>query len=183
MKIINNDNVCAIYATGDPFTNHVVGSVLKKISKLPLALDYRDAWIADPAVKRSGFRKIIEERLEKYCVKTADRVISVTEGVTEDFKTRYKCIHDKKKYLTISNGYDEQDAFGWEEFRESGMDYIDEKKLTIVHTGRLMGERTPKPFLKALTQTTKIKKKSLISIYQILNISITGIWLIYQHLI
>lgn len=150
LKLIRKENIKGIYATGDPFSNHIIGSLLKKITKLPLMLDFRDAWIADPAVKRTKPRDFIERKLEKYCVKSADKVVSVTEGVTEDFKKRYSSFGNHEKFITITNGFDREDIQSWQSSGIPGIDSTDENKLTIVHTGRLMGERTPKYFLKAL---------------------------------
>jgi glycosyltransferase involved in cell wall biosynthesis len=111
-----------------------------------LILDFRDAWTANPVrrMKYPGARHLIESFLEKIVIRSADMVVSTTEGMTQDFRRRYE-IEAAKKFITLPNGYDR------EEFCIPGKparDHCD--KMRIVHTGHLRLERSPKPLLIAL---------------------------------
>jgi len=146
-KIMWKNRFDAIYATGPTFTNLLLGALIKTISGKPLVVDFRDAWISDPMfVLNQEKRQLlkISTMLEKFVVVHADRVVSTNPFVTKDFQTRYKQFLNAK-FDTIYNGYDLEDSkFGQELVpREPGT-------FTIVYTGILYGERTPKYFLQAL---------------------------------
>jgi glycosyltransferase involved in cell wall biosynthesis len=77
----------------------------------------------------------------------SDLVVSTTDGITEDFRTRYNK-ENPNKFITLTNGYDPEDfdQLQREQDRKSG------KGFCIVHTGVLRRERSPKFFLCALRQ-------------------------------
>ena len=135
-----------IYSTGPPFSNHIVGALLKRITRTPLLVDFRDGWTADPVrrMKYPAARQPIERLLEKFVIRNADVVVATTEGLTRDFRSRYGrgC---EEKFITLPNGFDR------EEFSlPLNKDTEPREKLRIVHTGHLRLERSPKPLLAAL---------------------------------
>ena len=74
----------AIYATGDPFSSHILGAILKAKTKLPLVLDYRDEWTLDPVYLANQSRhrawfQFIERRQQRYVIGKAERVMVVTD--------------------------------------------------------------------------------------------------------
>ena len=149
LRIIRREKVSVIYSTAPPFTDHLVALVLKKITGKPLVVDFRDAWIAEPAkVWPHSTRKRIESRLEEKVIRGADAVISATEGVTRDFRERYPR-EDPLKFHTITNGYDGEDFRGIRPVSSSAA------KLRIVHTGIFRLERSPRTFLNALSLLLK----------------------------
>jgi len=134
-----------IFSTGPTFTNLIIGAILKKILKLPLVSDFRDAWIDDPMLpKNNKYFLKINNILEKFVILNSDIVISTNSYVTKSFIKRYRN-ERKEKFITIYNGYDKDD-YNTKEY--SNCDRI--KKFTIVHTGILYNERTPKYFLMAV---------------------------------
>lgn len=145
IKIIKKHSIDVIYATGPTFTDHLVGMLLKIIMKKPLVVDYRDAWMADPAREwPNKIRKKAEQYMEKKVIRWSDIVVSTTDGITESFKERYYN-EDKGKFVTITNGYDIDD------FNEMAtVCSKNDKKFQIVHTGTLFRERSPKYFLQAV---------------------------------
>jgi glycosyltransferase involved in cell wall biosynthesis len=147
VRIMWKNRFDAIYATGPTFTNLLLGVLIKTISRKPLLVDFRDAWISDPMlVLNQGKGNVlkISAMLEKFVVVHADRVVTTNPFVTKDFQRRYSQF-PSTKYDTIYNGYDSNDFKFVRDVvpRES-------KKFTIVYTGILYGERTPKYFLEAL---------------------------------
>jgi hypothetical protein len=145
-RAIAREEPAVIYSTGPPFSNHIVGMFLKRITKKPLIVDFRDAWTANPVrrIKYTGIRHMIESTLEQIVIWSADLVVSTTEGITQDFRQRYK-LERANKFITLANGYDK------EEFCIAGNSARDRcQKLRIVHTGQLTLERSPKPLLAAL---------------------------------
>ena len=49
VKLLNAGAAEVIYSTGPPFSNFLIAVLLKKITGKPLIVDFRDAWIAEPA--------------------------------------------------------------------------------------------------------------------------------------
>lgn len=149
-KVCRKEKVDVILATGPSFTNFIVGALLKKLLRIPLVLDVRDAWMADPSIRwRNKWAKRMNAHLERFVIHWADRVVTTNPFVTRDFSQRYP---DKPAgtFDTILNGYDLED------FRlVSECARFDE--FTIVHTGRLYAERTPKFFLQALQLALRAK--------------------------
>jgi len=143
IKLSRSNKYDAIYATGPTFVNLIIGVLIKIISRKPLITDFRDAWIGDPMLQfdKKYLRKV-HARLEKFVIHNSDRVISTNPFVTIDFQKRYGI---NSKFDTIYNGYDMDDYQIIKEYAPKNCN-----KFTVVYTGRLYGERTPKYFLKAL---------------------------------
>ena len=83
-----------IYATGHPFSSHILAAVLKAGSRLPIVLDYRDEWTLDPVRKaqqsthRAWFH-FVERWQQRWVVRKADRVVLVTDSARRAFIHEY----------------------------------------------------------------------------------------------
>jgi glycosyltransferase involved in cell wall biosynthesis len=147
IKLVSRENIDAVYSTAPPFSNHIVAAMIARFARKPLVLDFRDAWVSDPARKwrySPKIRRGIEALLEKTIVRTAGAVVSTTDGITQDFRTRYP-LEVKEKFLTITNGYDR------DELKNRVVPNKENpEKMYIVHTGWLVKERSPETFLEAL---------------------------------
>jgi glycosyltransferase involved in cell wall biosynthesis len=146
--VVRRERIALLYSTGPPFSNHIVGACLKKITERPLILDFRDAWTANPArrMRYAGARQRIESMLERFVVRSADLIVCTTEGITEHFRRRYEREADAR-FITLPNGYDREDYC-----MSCGPERGPGDKMRIVHTGHLRLERSPKPLLVALRQ-------------------------------
>jgi len=135
-----------IFATGPTFVNFIIAALTKVLSRKPLVIDFRDAWLADPMIFNNEKRYLMQLHsiLEKFVIHQADKVVSTNPFVTRDFRERYRS-QDFDKFLTIYNGYDIDDFAFMNEYKHRHND-----NFTIVYTGRLYDERTPKYFLEAL---------------------------------
>jgi glycosyltransferase involved in cell wall biosynthesis len=155
ITILRKYDIDAIYASGPSFTNFPVAIFLKKLFRKPVVLDFRDAWMADPMVMQSlkGYMLRAHQRLERYVVQNADRVISTNSYVTRYFQGRYPSA-DSGKYDTLYNGFDVEDQISL------GDSPLEPGLLHVVYTGRLYYERTPKYFLQAL-QRALLEKPSM----------------------
>jgi glycosyltransferase involved in cell wall biosynthesis len=103
--------VLAVYASGDPFSSHILAAMLKVRTGLPLVLDYRDEWTLDPArlMGQSPHRRLfhlIERSQQRWVVGKADRVLLATDSARNAFRQRYG---DLAKFITLRNGYDTDD--------------------------------------------------------------------------
>jgi len=123
---------------------------LKMLTGKPLVLDFRDDWIDTPWYRsRPGIIRAIERRMEKWVVKTADKVILVTEWSRELFQKRYP-EEPEDKFIFIPNGCD------LAEFADVNH-MVDEEqgpKFTILHAGLLNDSsswaRSPAAFFQAV---------------------------------
>jgi glycosyltransferase involved in cell wall biosynthesis len=87
--------------------------------------------------------KKIEEKMEKFVLRTADYIITATEPMSLKLIEKYPFI--KGKCATITNGFDSEDFEGLTKNTRR-------EKFTIAFTGSLYGLRTSKHFLIALKE-------------------------------
>ena len=146
IRLCRSQGIDVILATGPSFTNFLIGAWIKVFTRRPLLLDVRDAWTADPtrAFERNYLGRL-DERCERFALNRADRVITTNPFVTRDFAERYPG-KPATAFDTIYNGFDQEDF----SFSVQSPAKADDRPFTIVHTGRLYAERTPKFFLQTL---------------------------------
>jgi glycosyltransferase involved in cell wall biosynthesis len=144
LKVINRHNIDAIYTTGGPFSTFLAGYILHKMTRTPWVADFRDAWMqCSYRMWESRFRRDVEQHLEHTVVKSADRVIVVSQPMREYFLKTYPEV-SPSKFEIIPNGFDPDD------FR--GLDFEKPEKFTICYTGRIGLEMySPESFLRALS--------------------------------
>jgi hypothetical protein len=157
-RVLKEDSVDAIFSTGRPWTSHVIGVALKRLTGIPLVVDFRDPWTTNPfRLQYSPLRSRAEEYLETKVIKAADRVVANTHELADEFKSRYPN-QPSKKFLSILNGFDPDD------FAQAHVEANPQFVFTIVHTGFLYGKRDPKTFLDALrtvVDETRIPRSKL----------------------
>jgi glycosyltransferase involved in cell wall biosynthesis len=174
VNITRSEGVDIIYSTAPPFSNHIAATCLKLLTKIPLVVDFRDAWVSNPMQKwkklkwkRLNLRRFIEAVLERMVIKNSDMVISTTDGITQDFRQRYPRI-DFTKFVTIPNGYDKEDSYCSKVCTAK-----DPCKMWIVYTGYLKMERSPKPLCEAVRRLVDEKPylEDLLEVYFIGEVS------------
>jgi glycosyltransferase involved in cell wall biosynthesis len=142
---IRRESVDAIYSTGRPWTAHVIGVVLKKITGKPLVVDFRDPWMTNPfRLQYSPLKERLECYLERKVIEIADIVIANTEELKEEFLKRFPR-QSSDKFVSILNGFDPDDYA-----LESKTGMGNSGCFTITHAGFLYGRRDPKMFLEAI---------------------------------
>jgi glycosyltransferase involved in cell wall biosynthesis len=121
LRLVRERPVRAIYATGPPFSVVLAGVLVKRLSRLPLVLDFRDAWTldeSDPLGTLGGrFRAPYGKRrigvlrfLERRCLQAADRVLFSSRYTMERYAEAYPMIADRSDLLW--NGIEAQDFGG-----------------------------------------------------------------------
>src|SRR3954470_1231931 len=94
--------------------------------------DFRDSWAWQPW--RPPFptrpQRTLDRHLEALVVKNANRITTVHETLAEDFARRYDTPVDH-----VPNGWDPTITDGG----ETGGSELDPRKLSLVHTGKLVG--------------------------------------------
>ena len=130
-----------IYATGSPWSGLLAGVLLKKITGVPLVLDFRDPWTSNSA--HAGFiplLQVIHEKLECAALRAADGVIANTSTLRDDFLSKYPFMAEDR-IITITNGFEEHLVSE----RSAPRTY-----MQIAHTGDLYLSRNPTPILTAI---------------------------------
>jgi glycosyltransferase involved in cell wall biosynthesis len=115
--------------------------------------DFRDAWVKYPAkfLKENRILRInflnhfVEKYYEKRVIKISDKVVTASEGITEDFIKRYHIkSSDSHKIATITNGFDEKDF--------ESIEYVKNKEqFRLIYFGVLNAHKSPFNFLKAFS--------------------------------
>lgn len=99
-----------VFATAPPYTDFLIGQEVKRKYRIPLVIDYRDAWVDSPVLNfyPSPLHRKSNEKLERKVLKDANVVITTNRRVKEMIIRRYEDTkyNDVKIY---SHGYDEED--------------------------------------------------------------------------
>ncbi len=171
-QVIQQEGIDLIFATCPAHSVSLIGAALKSVTGKSLVLDFRDDWIDTPRFQsRPWSSRKIERILEKWAVKTADRVILVTEWSRDEFIKRYPR-QPKEKFVYIPNGCDLEDF----QFLKSDQPKEDHqtRQFTIVHAGLLSvadeWKRSPEGFFQALS----LIKKSYPDLAAQLTVAFTG---------
>jgi len=105
-QIVRHEGIDVIFATCPPHSATLIGAFLKLLTGKPLVLDFRDDWIDTPTYHaKPAITRAIERRMESWAVKTADKVVLVTEWSKKAFLTRYPN-QPNEKFVLVSNGCD-----------------------------------------------------------------------------
>jgi glycosyltransferase involved in cell wall biosynthesis len=150
LSLMRKQGIDVIYVSCKPFSSAIIGVLLKRITKKPLILDFRDPVSPDPAFARDAYyRKIpffrITKWIEEKVLRQADKLILTTEETRELYNSFFPFIKDRT--TVVYNGFfEEYFSNKYEEF----------KKFTIVYSGNYYEqELSPDPFFKAISQAIK----------------------------
>jgi len=147
-----------VYATAPPYTDFLIGQEVKKKYKIPLVIDYRDAWVDSKVLNfyPTPFHKQRNMKLEKKVIKDANVVITTNRRVKELIISRYGNIayNDIKIF---PHGYDSED------FENASAKKLPlTNKMRITYSGSFY-TRDPKFYFKAiknfLTRHPELKDK------------------------
>ena len=137
-----------VYTTVPPFSDHLVGLALKKMTGVRWVAEFRDPWTDNKraAHVRSVGADRVNRWLEQRCLEDADRVVSVAEGIQKLLAAKVP-EHERGRFLLALNGIDNlarrcPPSSGAGPFR-------------IVHIGSFYGGRDPRPFFHALTAVAR----------------------------
>ncbi len=143
LRLIREEKIDLIFSTSFPYSDHVSGLLLKKLTRLPWVADFRDPWTQNTASRNSGWRYMIDRRVEQLVLKNADRVIGVTPSYTRNLHGLCPG-RQESNFITIENGYDLQD-FCKSKVKARQPD----GKTRLAHVGQVY-DGTALPFLQAL---------------------------------
>ena len=135
----------AVISTSPLEVAHAAGLALGRRGVAWIA-DFRDGWRyeAPRADWPLTIQRRLDDALERTVVKRADIVVTVSDPLSEDLRSRHGIAVE-----TVTNGFDPDDEANGRSL-PAGM--VDPAKLTFVHTGGLGAERTLRPLLDALAR-------------------------------
>lgn len=134
-----------IYTSLSPFSAHVLGLIVKKMTRRPWVADYRDEWSLNRGwLPPTRFHRWLGEKLDGACVRSADIVINTTETRTTMFVEHFGGPNEKA--VTIHNGYDGEDIAKYRDVPAPTDGFV------MTSIGSLYGGRDPRPFLQAVDQ-------------------------------
>jgi glycosyltransferase involved in cell wall biosynthesis len=108
MRTYRSEPFDAVYSTAAPVTAHLVAGIVKQLTGVPWVAEFRDPWLGNPVTKALGgprpwVHRRLQARLERWIVRSADRVVFVSPSTTQLYRRRYP---DAAEMLTITNGHD-----------------------------------------------------------------------------
>ncbi|ROL56873.1 glycosyltransferase [Bacteroidetes/Chlorobi group bacterium ChocPot_Mid] len=147
-QIISENKIDVIFATAPPFTDFLVALALSDKFDIPFVIDYRDVWIDNPFhFFATPFHKIYSNNLERKILYRTEKAIVTTRFIKELLLKRHRFISHKDIEI-IHQGFDPDD-FNIEVPKK------DKNKFIITHSGVFQDNRTPKYFLKAVSEFFK----------------------------
>lgn len=143
-QIIREEKIDALLSSAPPYTTHLIGLKLRRLSGLPWVADFRDSWIGWVSTPqwRPGLSRRIEQKMEHAVLAEADNILTVSNGVKEDLLSRHPEFSDARWNLLL-NGFDAMDFEGVVPTEKPD-------KLTITYLGSLYGSRNPEFLVQAL---------------------------------
>lgn len=135
----------AVLATAQHFSSLLIGLFLSRRLKCPWIADFRDPWVTNSFTYfPTPLHRQMHTILERQVVRAANRVVTVSEPIRQDFITRYPD-QPPDKFKIIYNGYDSADFSQLPNGRPPSGGLIH-----IVHSGSFYPGREPLPFLQAV---------------------------------
>lgn len=96
-------------ASMPPFTSGLIGILFRQWMKIPVILDFRDAWTNNPYLPEMGsFNGSLNESMERFCVERAAGVVFVNPMLQKYYENKYASLANKP-LVTIRNGFDPED--------------------------------------------------------------------------
>ena len=149
LKLIRREKIDVIYSTSFPYSDHVAGYLLKKLTGKPWVADFRDPWTQNASARNTGWRYRVDQWVEQKVLHTADRVIGVTPSYTADL-LRLAPGRPAEHFVTIENGYDQADFPEQSALPEAPTAAAEGcGQVTLAHVG-FVYHGTALPFLRAL---------------------------------
>ena len=150
-KIIKQEKPDVILSTAPPPTAHLIARKLARWSQIKWVADFRDPWtniFYYEQLKINPISKKINQWLEKKVLKTADKIITVSDNFFPNFNSEDKTVR-------IENGYDP------DEIPKTKSAEAKNEKFTIRYIGSLKTNQFFRNFvdiLKEISQTEKYRK-------------------------
>lgn len=149
LLLIRRHRIDRLFSSGPPWTNHLVGYALKRLTGVRWAACFRDPWTLAKATlapeDMCALSLGLEQRLERAVVSFADAVICVNDFHREAMIAGFPDL-SPAKFLTIPNGYDPEDFAHLDGTAPSPPT----DRFIVTYTGTLEYNRTPRHLFTAV---------------------------------
>jgi glycosyltransferase involved in cell wall biosynthesis len=151
VRLQKRHNFDAVITTSPLESAHAVGLAMSACG-VPWIADLRDGWRFEAPREEWPLRaqRLLDDAFERAVVRRADQVVTISEPLSEDLRRRYGIAVE-----TITNGFDPEEFERLSRANDTPV-AVDQRKLTLVHTGRLGAERTLRPMLEALARMASV---------------------------
>ena len=126
-----------LWSTGPPYSTHLLGYALQQQFGLPWMMDCRDPWTESFIYRGVGLRRRLERSLEGKLLRSADRVVAVTQSLTSSLRD-----HFGAQVEYVPNGFDPEDL-PQPAAADAGL-------RRLVYAGVLNRQRDPEPLARAI---------------------------------
>jgi len=148
-EIIKENAPDVILATAPPFTDFLLAQELAKKHNIPFVVDYRDSWTSNEFhYFPTPLHKNKIQKLEERILSQAEKIIVISRHAKELLLKRYQFLTHQDIQI-IPHGYDEEDFLAHPNAKP------DANIMTITHSGMFQDNRTPKFFMRALSEFLK----------------------------
>ena len=144
VRIVRERSIDAIVTTSPPSSAHLIGAAIERRTGVRFVADFRDSWLANPhrrydsAAQRA--KRSVEERIARIALRRVDAISAVTDSIAEEAAS---LAPRGTPVRVVPNGCDFDDF--------AGLSYARGERMRIVHAGSFFGQRSPRPFLTALS--------------------------------
>ena len=156
VSIIRKENIDLLLSSSPPQTVHMIADKIARKTKVKWVTDFRDPWTDYFRIKdlrRLGIMKKLDRLYEKRVLRHSNTIITSSDSLAELLSTKVK-----NNYVTITNGYDEDD------FLNAKKNESD--KFRIIYTGNVSESQNPVNLFSAVKNLSDtIKKRIDISFY------------------
>lgn len=150
-RLLKKSDYRLIYSTSFPITNHLLGYIIKKKTRLPWLVNFSDPWIDSPFYTSSlNCLKNIHSNWEKKIIESADKIAFPNKGVCSLVMAKYPKKLENKCHV-IPHSFIPVESTAPRSRR------LNSENLNIIYLGTFHGKRTPLPLFDAL----KTFKKSI----------------------
>ncbi|NME82400.1 glycosyl transferase group 1 [Clostridium sp. SM-530-WT-3G] len=171
-ELMKKEKFDVIFSMHEPPSSHLCAYEVKKAFRdTPWITYWSDPWLKDSTRQKSFFiKKIIEKRMEKKIIDTADKFIFVTEANRQEYFKDYKKLRTgEKESFILNRGFDSKLYYRLS--FDNIPEYIKSDKINIIYTGEIFSKlRDIRPFIQAVEEIKREDKKS----YELLNILFFG---------
>ncbi len=161
IELIQSENIDIILSSSPPHSLQLAAKEIAKKSGLPWVADFRDLWLDAfyiPTEEQGKLARKLNACYEKSIIKSADKVISTSQEIIDDLKSKAPA----SNYDVVYNGYDESD------FEHHTKDK--NQKFTIRYFGSISSGQNPLSLFYALRE---IKENSK-DIYNNISVELYG---------
>ncbi|MFT3961371.1 hypothetical protein [Propionivibrio sp.] len=150
-RLIQKMRYQCVFSTVPSYTAHSAAAVIKASDKSSVwVADYRDLWSGNPIFPGCAPIRFLEKMHEKFVLRSADIIISINEPLV----TELRSIHGGNRFLTIPNGFDDEEIAITE--RVEASERKTSAKVTIVYAGSILpGLQDPTPLFQAIKELSE----------------------------